>query len=144
MLWFVDAVLCDFVPHNECHIKFNGSHRCPSSSKNGTVSKSVVSHSHPLSTYTLPGTSALIACNNNNKDVLYSSQREIKAVVRSHNEEHISVILVTKHTHIHTLTLRHTPPFSQSAYTNSKPQITRNNAFSVKPKRKNSQIKSKS
>ena len=45
--------------------------------------------------------------------------------------------------HIHTLTLRHTPPFSQSAYTNSKPKITWN-AFSVKPKRKNSQIKSKS
>ena len=41
-------------------------------------------------------------------------------------------------THIHTL--RHMPPFSQSAYTNSKPKITWNNAFSVKPKRKNSQI----
>ena len=44
-----------------------------------------------------------------------------------------------KHTHIHTL--RHTPPFSQSAYTNSKPKITWNNAFSVKLKCKNSQIK---
>ena len=44
-----------------------------------------------------------------------------------------------KHTHIHTL--RHTPPFSQSSYTNSKPTITWNNAFSVKPKRENSQIK---
>ena len=33
------------------------------------------------------------------------------------------------------------PPFSQSAYTDSKPKITWNNAFSVKPKRKNSQIK---
>ena len=32
----------------------------------------------------------------------------------------------------------HTPPFSQSAYTNSKPKITWNNAFSVKPKCKNS------
>ena len=42
-----------------------------------------------------------------------------------------------KHTHIHTL--RHTPPFSQSSYTNSKPKITWNNAFSVKPKRKNPQ-----
>ena len=41
-----------------------------------------------------------------------------------------------KHTHIHTL--RHTSSFSQSAYTNSKPQTTWNNAFSVKPKRKNS------
>ena len=39
--------------------------------------------------------------------------------------------------HIHTL--RHTPPFSQPAYTNSKPKISWNNAFSVKPKRKNSQ-----
>ena len=54
-----------------------------------------------------------------------------------------------KHTHIHTL--RHSPPFSQSAYTNrndlmiipSKSQITWNNAFSVNPKRKNSQIKLK-
>ena len=26
----------------------------------------------------------------NNNNILYSSQREIKAVVRSHNEEHIS------------------------------------------------------
>ena len=43
--------------------------------------------------------------------------------------------------HIHTLTLRQTPPFSQSAYTNSKPEGTWNNAFSVKPKRKISQIK---
>ena len=41
----------------------------------------------------------------------------------------------------HSYSLRHTPPFSQSAYTNSKPKITWNNAFSVKPKRKNSQIK---
>ena len=39
--------------------------------------------------------------------------------------------------HIHTL--KHTPPFSQPAYTNSKPKISWNNAFSVKPKRKNSQ-----
>ena len=36
------------------------------------------------------------------------------------------------------------PPFSQSAYANTKPKITWNNAFSVKPKRKNSQIKEKS
>ena len=47
-----------------------------------------------------------------------------------------------KHTHIHTL--RHTPPFAQSAYTKSKPKITWNNAFFVKRKRKNSQIKYKS
>ena len=33
------------------------------------------------------------------------------------------------HTHIHTL--RHAPPFSQSANINSKPKITWNNAFSV-------------
>ena len=46
---------------------------------------------------------------------------------------------VMKHTHIHTL--RHTPPFSQSAHTNSKPKITWNNAFSVKPKCKDFEIK---
>ena len=44
------------------------------------------------------------------------------------------------HTHIHTL--RHAPPFSQSAYINSKPKITWNNAFfvsnqNVKKKKKN-------
>ena len=33
------------------------------------------------------------------------------------------------HAHIHTL--RHAPPFSQSAYTNSKPKVTWHNAFSV-------------
>ena len=32
-------------------------------------------------------------CNNNNNNILYSSQREIKAVIRSHNKENISVIL---------------------------------------------------
>ena len=41
-------------------------------------------------------------------------------------------------THIHTL--RHMPLFSQFAYTNSKPKIIWNNAFSVKPKHNNSQI----
>ena len=45
------------------------------------------------------------------------------------------------HTHIHTL--RHAPPFSQSAYINSKPKITWNNAFfvsnqNVKKKKKKS------
>ena len=30
---------------------------------------------------------------NKNNNILYSSQREIKAVVRSHNEEYISIIL---------------------------------------------------
>ena len=29
----------------------------------------------------------------NNNNILYSSQREIKAVVRSHNEEHTTIIL---------------------------------------------------
>ena len=29
----------------------------------------------------------------NNNNILYSSQREIKAVVRSHNEEHTAIIL---------------------------------------------------
>ena len=33
--------------------------------------------------------------------ILYSSQQEIKAVVRSHNEEHISIIL-SHETHAHT------------------------------------------
>ena len=37
----------------------------------------------------------------NNNNILYSSQREIKAVVRSHNEEHISIIL-SHETHAHT------------------------------------------
>ena len=55
----------------------------------------------------------------NNNNILYSSLREIKAVVRSHNEEHISIILNHE-------TLSHTPPFFQSAYTNSKPKISWN------------------
>ena len=43
-------------------------------------------------------------CNNNN--ILYSSHEEIKAVIRSHNEEHISVILSHEtHAHTHCLTL---------------------------------------
>ena len=33
------------------------------------------------------------ANSNNSNNILYSSQREIKAVVRWHNEEHISIIL---------------------------------------------------
>ena len=37
----------------------------------------------------------------NNNNILYSSQREIKAVVRSHNEEHLSIIL-SHETHAHT------------------------------------------
>ena len=77
--------------------------------------------------------------NNNNNNILYLSQREIKAVVRSHNKEHISIIL-SHETHAHN-TLGYMPPFSQSAYTSSKPKIFWNNAFSVKPKSKNSQIK---
>ena len=44
----------------------------------------------------------------NNNNILYSSQREIKAVVRSHNEEHISVIQ-SHETPAHIHTLRHTP-----------------------------------
>ena len=39
--------------------------------------------------------------NNNSNNILYSSQREIKAVVRSINEEHISIILGHE-THAHT------------------------------------------
>ena len=59
--------------------------------------------------------------NNNNNDILYSSQWEIIAVVRSHNKENISIILSHEPhapTYIHTL--RYMPPFSQSAYTISK------------------------
>ena len=54
----------------------------------------------------LSNSSAIYRSSVTNNNILYSSQREIKAVVRSHNKERISIIL------------RHTPPFSQSAYTN--------------------------
>ena len=82
----------------------------------------------------------LVNNNNNNKNILYSSQREIKAVVRSQNEEHNYLNNAKSlNTHIHTL--RQTPPFSEYANTNSKPKISWNNAFSDKPKHKNSQIK---
>ena len=53
----------------------------------------------------------------NNNNILDSSQRDIKAVVRSHNEEHISIIL-SHETHSHIHTLRYAPPFSQYVYTN--------------------------
>ena len=39
--------------------------------------------------------------NNNNNSIFYLSQQEIKAVVQSHNEEHISIILSHK-THAYT------------------------------------------
>ena len=39
--------------------------------------------------------------NNNSNNILYSSQREIKGVVRSHTEERISIIL-SHETHAHT------------------------------------------
>ena len=39
--------------------------------------------------------------NNNSNNILYSSQQEIKAVVRSHNEEHIISISYETHTHTH-------------------------------------------
>ena len=75
---------------------------------------------------------------------------KLKLLFDHTNEEHISVIH-SHETRAHIHTLRHTPPFSQSAYTNSndltlipsKPKITWNKAFSLKPKRKNSQIKFK-
>ena len=61
--------------------------------------------------------------NSNNNSTLHSSQREIKAVVRSHNEERISIILKSRNTH--TYTLLDIRPLSLSAYTNnSKPKIT--------------------
>ena len=37
----------------------------------------------------------------NNNNILYESQWEIKAVIRSHNGEHISIIL-SHETHAHT------------------------------------------
>ena len=41
-----------------------------------------------------------------NNNILYSSQRKIKTVIRSHNEEHISVILSHEtHAHIYIYTL---------------------------------------
>ena len=75
---------------------------------------------------------------------------KLKLLFDHTNEEHISIIQ-SHETNAHIHTLRHMPPFSQSAYTNrndlmlipSKPKITWNNAFSVKAKRKNSQIKFK-
>ena len=39
---------------------------------------------------------------NNINNILYSSQQEIKAVIQSHNEEHISIIL-SRETHTYTL-----------------------------------------
>ena len=39
--------------------------------------------------------------NNKNNNILYSSHQEIKAVVRSRSEEHISIIL-SQETHAHT------------------------------------------
>ena len=86
-------------------------------------------------------------CNNNN--LLYSSQREIKAVLRSdtftHKEElNCTYLSNSKSWNTHTYT-----PFLSICihYRNdlmlkpSKPKITWNNAFSDKPKHKNSQIK---
>ena len=58
--------------------------------------------------------------------ILYSSQWEIKAVVRSHNKVHLSIILIMNHMHIHILRPQ---SFSQSAYANSKPKITWNKAI---------------
>ena len=71
--------------------------------------------------------------NNNNNNILYSSQQETEAVIQSHNEEHISIILSHgTHAHVYTLLLLDICPlFSQSAFTNSKPKIAWHNAFSV-------------
>ena len=45
---------------------------------------------------------ATLLIEDNKNNTLYSSQREIKAIVRSHNEEHISVILNHEpHAHTH-------------------------------------------
>ena len=46
--------------------------------------------------------SSLVLRRSNSNNILYSSQREIKAVVRSHNEERISIILSHEpHAHTH-------------------------------------------
>ena len=50
----------------------------------------------------------------NNNNILYSSQREIKAVVRSHNEEHVSIILSHE---TRTYTLLDICPFSLNLHT---------------------------
>ena len=57
----------------------------------------------------------------NNNNILYSSQREIKAVFRpftlTHNEEYISVIQSHEtHTHTHTYTLLDIHPLSLNQY----------------------------
>ena len=54
--------------------------------------------------------------NNDNNNILYSSQREIKAVVRWHNEERISVIL-SHETHAYTLLLLDIRPLSLNLHT---------------------------
>ena len=61
--------------------------------------------------------------NNNNNNILYLSLREIKAVVRSHNEKHISVILSHEpHAHTHFLDTR---PLSLNLHTLiANPKIT--------------------
>ena len=72
-----------------------------------------------------------------NNNILYSSQRKIKAVIRSHNEGHISVILSHETC---TYTLLDIRPLSLNLHTlianPELPGITWNNALSVKPKRK--------
>ena len=54
--------------------------------------------------------------NNNNNSILYSSQREIKAVIRSHNEEHISIIL-SHETRTYTFLLLDIRPLSLNLHT---------------------------
>ena len=90
---------------------------------------------------TLPPTLRTAANNSNN--ILYSSQREIKAVVRSHNEEHVSIIQ-SHETHAHTRSWTYAPVSLNLRTLIANPKITWNDAFYVKPKRKNSQIKYKS
>ena len=52
----------------------------------------------------------------NNNNIFYSSQRETKAVVRSHNEEHISII-VSHEPHAYTLLLIDIRPLALNLHT---------------------------
>ena len=56
---------------------------------------------YPAHYYRICHLNSFVVFNNNKNNILYSSLREIKAVVRSDNEGHISIIL-SHQTHAHT------------------------------------------
>ena len=74
---------------------------CQSVCAMGTPCDVSVGHGNPYDVLLCHG-------NNNNNNILDSSQREIKAVVQSHNEEHISIIL-SHETHAHTHSSTYAP-----------------------------------